>query len=167
MRIARILLSLLASATVLPMLQAQQEPAGNQQTIEANFKAYIELLRKDIKKDKVAILSELMDLTPDEASKFWPIYNAYDKELTKLGDERLALFRMYVDNYESLTDKQATTIVNGLMDVQGRRTALQRRYFQTMSQALSPKLAARFVQIEHQLLLVLDLQIAASLPVVD
>ena len=108
-----------------------------------------------------------MDLTPEEASRFWPIYSAYGKGLAKLGDERIAFFRMYVDNYDSLTDQQATSIVNGLLDVQARRGALQKKYFQQMSQALTPKLAARFVQVEHQLLLVLDLQLAASLPVVE
>jgi hypothetical protein len=74
---------------------------------------------------------------------------------------------MYVENYATLTDQQASTIVNGLLDAQARRNALQKKYFGQVSQALNPKLAARFLQIEHQLLLVLDLQVAASLPVVD
>ena len=163
----RMLLSRLAAVLLaVPALWAQA-PAGAEENKETNFKAYVELMRKDIKTEKVAIMTELMSLDPAESAKFWPVYNAYDKELTRLGDERLALFRMYIENYSNLTDQQATTIVNGLMDVQAKRNVLQKKYFQQMSQALSPKLAARFVQIEHQLLLVLDLQVAASLPVVD
>ncbi len=155
---------------LLPSLlfaQSADDEINPQDPQEANVKAYIDLLRKDIKKDKVGILTEMMDFTPDEASRFWPVYNAYDKELTKLGDERIALIRMYADNYGDLTDTQATTIVNGLLDVSAKRNALQKKYFQQISQALNPKLAARFIQVEHQILLVLDLQVASSLPVVE
>ena len=145
---------------------AQQPPSADENR-EANIKEYVDLLRKDIKKEKVAILTELMDLGPDDAAKFWPIYNDYDKELTKLADERLSFIRMYADNAGSLTDQKATQIVNGLLDVQGRRNALHRKYFQRMSQSLTAKQAARFLQVEHQLLLLLDLQIAANLPIVE
>ena len=71
-------------------LSVAQTPPTPQQTQEANLKAYINLLRQDLKKDKVTILTELMDLDPQEAAKFWPIYNEYDVALTKLADERLA-----------------------------------------------------------------------------
>ena len=45
--------------------------------------------------------------------------------------------------------------------------ALKKTYFQKFSKALTPKLAARFFQIENQLLDVIDLQIASSLPVIQ
>ena len=166
MRMHRPGIALSALLLAVPALWAQPV-LSLEQTKETNFKAYIELLRKDIKTDKVAVITEIMALSPEEAAKFWPIYGAYDKELTKLGDERLALFRTYAENYSALTDEQATSIVNGLLDAQVRRNALQRKYFKQVSQALSPKMAARFIQIEHQLLLILDMQVAASLPLVD
>ena len=134
---------------------------------EENLRTYVDLLRKDIKKDKVSILTEMMDLSPDEASKFWPVYKQYDQELTKLGDERIAFIRMYAENYGSLTDQKVTQIANGLLDVEGRRNALKKKYFQKMSQVLNPKQATKFLQIEHQILLLLDLQVAASLPIVE
>ena len=107
---------LLSLALLAAPVLCAQPPLGPDETKETNVKAYVDLLRKDIKTEKVAILTEMLALDPEEASKFWPIYHAYDKELTKLGDERLALFRMYIENYSNLTDQQATTIVNGLMD---------------------------------------------------
>ena len=144
-----------------------QEPPSAEQNREANIKEYVDLLRKDIKKEKVGILTEMMDLSPEDASKFWPVYNEYDKELTKLADERIMFLRMYGENYDTLTDEKVTQIANGLLDVQARRNALEKKYFQRMSGSLNPKLAARFLQVEHQMLLILDLQISASLPVVE
>ena len=138
-----------------------------QQTREANLKAYIGMMRKDLKKDKVSILTELMDLSPDQAAKFWPIYNEYDKTLTKLADERIAFIRLYADSYASLSNEMATKIAMGMMDVEARRVDLRKQYFQRISQALSAKDAARWLQIEAQIEKVLDLQILASLPIVD
>jgi hypothetical protein len=153
-------------AILVSSLALAQSPSP-EETKEANLKAYVDLLRKDVKKDKVAILTELMQLSPDEAAKFWPVYNEYDKALTKLGDERIAFIRMYAENETTLTDQKATQIVTGLLDIEGRRNQLKREYLKRMSHALSGKLAARFLQIESQLERVVDLQVAASLPIVE
>jgi hypothetical protein len=144
-----------------------QQAVTPEESKDANIKAYVDLLRKDIKQEKVAILTELMGLGPDEAAKFWPVYKQYDAELTKLADERIAFLRMYAENYSAMTDQKVTEIANGLLDVQARRNALEKKYFQKMSQTVGAKLAGRFLQVEHQLLLVLDLQIASSLPIVE
>lgn len=69
-----------------PLAVAQTPPPTPQQTHEANLQAYIGMLRQDLKKDKVSILTQLMDLGPDQAAKFWPVYNDYDKDLTRLAD---------------------------------------------------------------------------------
>ena len=138
-----------------------------QQTHEANIKAYIGMMRKDLKKDKVSVITELMDLGPEEAAKFWPVYNEYDKALTKLGDEKIAFIRMYADNYEALTQEMATKITMGMIDVQGRRLELQKQYFQRFSNALTPKDAARWLQVESQIEKLVDLQILANLPIVE
>jgi hypothetical protein len=145
---------------------AQQNMTPNDNR-EANFKAYVELLRKDLRKEKVSILTEMMEFSPEEAAKFWPLYNTYDKELTKLADERIALIRMYSDNYTSLSDDMTNKIANGAMDLEIRRINLRRQYYQEMSKALSVRLAARFLQIETQIEKIVDLQVAASLPVVE
>jgi hypothetical protein len=161
-----ILSCLCLMATVGLPVQAQVPPTA-EETKEANLKTYVNLLRKDLKRDKVAILTELMELRPEQAAKFWPVYNEYDKGLTKLADERIALIRMYAENYGSLTDQKVTHIATGLLDLEGRRNQLKKQYFQRMSQAVSPKLAARFLQIENQIEEIIDLQIAASLPIVE
>jgi hypothetical protein len=152
-----------ALASTLAVAQAPT-PA---QTKEGNLKAYISMMRQDLKKDKVSILTELMNLGPDQAAKFWPVYNEYDKSLTKLGDERIAFIRMYADNYTSMTDAKATELAMGMMDVQARRLDLQKTYFQRLSQTLSAKDAARWLQIESQIEKLVDLQILASLPIVE
>ena len=52
------------------------------------------------------------------------------------------------------------------LELESRRTALKEKYYTRLKSALSPKTAARFLQVENQLLMIIDLQIAASLPIV-
>jgi hypothetical protein len=66
-----------------------------------------------------------------------------------------------------MTDDVADRLARGALDLEGRRHALKMKYYDRFKSALSPKTAARFLQVENQILLLLDLQIAASLPVVQ
>ena len=136
-------------------------------TREANLRAYVELLRSDIRSQKVALITELMDFTEADDAKFWPVYREYETELTKINDDRLALINEYAANYQTLTDDAADRLARGALDVEGRRHALRVRYYDRFKSVLSPKAAARFLQVENQMLLILDLQIAASLPIVQ
>jgi hypothetical protein len=157
----------LAFFVVACPLAPGQAPPTPADTREANLKAYVDMLRGDLKKNKVSILTELMALGPEQAAKFWPVYNDYDKSLVKLADERIAFIRMYAENYSALSQETATQIAMGMIDVQARRLDLQKQYFERFSQILSPKDAARWLQIEAQIEKLVDLQILASLPIVE
>ena len=131
-----------------------------------NLRAYVELLRSDVRGQKVAILTEMMEFTEQEDAKFWPIYREYDVELSKINDDRITLIQEYAKNYEEMTDTVADRLARGALDLEGRRNALKLKYYDRLKSALSAKTAARFLQVENQLLMILDLQISAALPVV-
>jgi len=128
---------------------------------------YIELLRQDIKKEKVGIITEVMDFTEEQAGIFWPIYREYDLELTKIGDERLAMIKDYAEHYQTLTDEKAKELVEKAFQLQQKRIKLRRAYFKKMDKVLPSKVVAKFFQLEQQIILLLDLQIASELPLID
>jgi hypothetical protein len=107
-----------------------------------------------------------MALTEAEDAAFWPIYKAYDTELAALHEERAANVGEYAASYGSLTDSQADALGKKAIDVNRRRTALLESCYGRIKTAVSPRVALRFLQVEHQLQLLADLQIASSLPVV-
>jgi hypothetical protein len=141
-----------------------QSPAPQADT-SLNLSAYAELLRADLRTQKVAILTEVMGFTEAEDAAFWPIYRDYDVEMSKLGDERLAMIRDYASRFSSLTEADATTLATRALDLENRRHAAKAKCYERVKGALSPRTALRFLQVEHQLQLLIDLQIAASLPV--
>jgi len=138
-----------------------------EETREANLRAYADLLRSDVRAQKSAILTELMEFSESEEAKFWPVYREYETALAKINDDRLALINEYAAHYATLTDTVADRLARGALDVEARRQDLKRRYYERFASVLSPKTAARFLQVENQILLLLDLQIAASLPLVQ
>ena len=134
---------------------------------EQNLKAYVELLRSDLRTQKVAVITEVMNFTDAEDQAFWPIYRQYETELARLNDERLQNIETYAKNYTNLSDAVANDLVTKALDLEARRAALKQKLFLQLKGAMSPKTAARAMQVESQILLLLDLQVAASLPIAE
>jgi len=130
-----------------------------------NKDAYLKLLRKDVRSQKSAVMSEVMQLDPDEAAKFWPIYRDYDAELTKVNDLRVANIKEYADSYNQLTDTKADELIRNALAYQKQRAELLAKYYERMKQEMGALTATRFVQVEYPLLLIMDLQIASALPI--
>jgi hypothetical protein len=161
MRYLAVTLALLAAAGT----GASTQSSAERENKSLNLSAYAELLRSDIRAQKVAILTEVMGFTEAEDAAFWPIYRAYDLEMSRLGDDRLAMIREYAAGYAALTEPAAAALAARALDLETRRSAARARCFEQVKNALSARTALRFLQVEHQLQLLIDLQIASSLPV--
>lgn len=159
--IATVVLLMASGAAV----QVQSPQTNERDARTLNLSAYAELLRSDVRAQKVAIITEVMGFTEAEDAAFWPIYREYDLEMAKLGDERMALIADYANQYSRLTDAMADTLALRALDLEARRQAARKNCYERVKGALSPRTAMRFLQVEHQLQLLIDLQIAASLPV--
>jgi hypothetical protein len=136
-------------------------------TQETNIRAYVELLRADVKTKKTAIYTELMQFNDQQAAKFWPIYNEYDLELNKLNDQKLEGIKEYARTYTSMTDDKANELATLALELENKRIALKTKYYDKIREQLGGIVAARFLQVENQILMVIDLQIASSLPIVQ
>jgi len=132
-----------------------------------NIEEYINLLREDVSAEKAKILGAVMQFDAEDAAKFWPIYRDYDSELKKLNDQRVANILEYSRSYNAMTDEKADQLIKNAMAYQKQRDELLGKYYERIKQALGAVTAARFVQVEHQLLTIIDLRIASSLPVVS
>jgi len=141
-------------------------PATVASAQDKNIQEYIELLRSNVRQEKAQIMGAVMQLDVDQAAKFWPIYSEYDAELTKLNNLRVANIEEYARNYEQMTDAKADELVQKALDFRKQRSELLAKYYGRVKASLGAIEAARFLQIEDQLLLIIDLQITSALPVV-
>ena len=139
---------------------------GITSVIAQDINSYIELLRSDVKTEKKALITEVMQFSEEDASKFWPIYKEYEFELDKLGDKRIAFIKEYAENYQKMTDVKADEIMESAFNYQEERLDLKRDLYKKLKEKLSPSQAAKFIQLEHQIQLIVDLKINAELPLI-
>ena len=134
---------------------------------DMNLRAYIELLRTDVRKSKSQVMGDVMQLDTDESTKFWPVYKEFEAEYAGLGDKIVALVKNYADHYDAMTDAVADQLASQVLAIEQERNALKKKYYERMKGAVGAITATRFLQVENQLERLIDLQIAAELPVVS
>ena len=149
--LSRIIFSILISGTLAFAQESEKTP--------------LDLMRQDLKAIKMEILKKEMNFSETDAEKFWPIYEDYSRELTKIGDRELNLISQYVKFYENMTDPIAKTVYEESIKIKQARLDLEKKYFDKVSKALSPKIAAKFNQIEGMITQMIRLQIYSELPV--
>lgn len=158
---------LLASVPMFAQAAAPQSVPGAGAPPTTASDQDIQMLREDIRAHKKQLTAANMTLTADEATKFWPIYDQYVVETTKVGDARLALIKDYAANYNTLTDAQAQDHMKRSASIDQQLIALRSQYVPIFEKVISPKKTALWYQIDRRLDLLINLQLAASIPVVD
>ncbi len=133
-----------------------------------DLRACLEMFRSDANAAKIRTINEVMKLTGPEAEKFWPVYRKYEKELAAVGDRKVALIREFAPLLfgGKLDDKKADELAARWLKNTQERLDLWKKYHARISKAVSPIRAAQFLQVEHQMALLIDLNIAAEMPAV-
>jgi hypothetical protein len=128
---------------------------------------YIELLRSDIRTEKIAIITEVMQLEGEQSEAFWAVYKEYDHAMSKINDIRVAMIKDYAENFDKITDEKALEIAATWFEFQENRMALRKEYFKEFQEVLPAAAAAKFLQLDHQISLLIDLQVAAAIPLIQ
>jgi hypothetical protein len=150
----RILIALLLVAFASPL-------------VAQNMDDYVELLRSDIKTERKAIITEVMQFTEEESGIFWPIYREYELEMDKLTDRSLALIKEYAEHWEMMTDEVADDLYKRVFKLRKDETSTDEKYYKKFRKEISAISAVKFMQVNRQIDLLIDLQIAASLPLIE
>jgi hypothetical protein len=124
----------------------------------------IQLLRKDIRSEKKQLIAANLSLTATEATKFWPIYDQYQAEYTKIGDSKLALIKEYTQNFDTATNEQALDYLKRSEEISESVIQLRNRYVPLVNQVLAGKKTATFFQLERRIELLMDVEVASLLP---
>lgn len=131
-------------------------------------RAYLEVLRSDLNTGKIRALNEVLKLTAAEADIFWPIYRSYEHELAAVGDRKLALIGEFMrcQKAGTLTAENSKEMAAQWLQNSQDRLDLWKKYSQQIGDAVSPIRAAQFLQVENQMAIFVDLNIASAMPVV-
>ena len=87
--------------------------------------------------------------------------------MRKLFDRKFEVLKEYAANYDTITDEQADTYIQGRAAVEESILQLRLKYIPIFRKVLSGKTAALFTQIDWRLGLVIDLQLASQVPIIE
>ena len=85
----------------------------------------------------------------------------------KINDDKLLVIKDYAANFQNLIDYQAETLVNQWAQVDQSAVQLRTKYIPMIQKVLPGKKAALFFQLERRLGVLLDLQLASEIPLVE
>jgi Spy/CpxP family protein refolding chaperone len=135
--------------------RAQDKPAASRTSAE-----WLAMIQADRK----AVVANAMNLTPEQAKKFWPLYEAFQREMAV---PRSALTRALNDfvaaNYKP-TDANAKRLTLEVLASQKEQTRLRDKHFRKMLSALPPHLVARYMQVENKIEAVVAIEEAREIP---
>lgn len=137
---------------------------GQTATADKTTKDYVDLLRKDLRREKSAVVDQAMGLDSGQKAKFYPIYEKYEKDLSLIWDKRMANIKKYAENYPNVSDAVADELVASAQSAQSERSALMKKYHGQIKSALGSKVAARFLQVESAISNLIDLQLTSEIP---
>lgn len=127
----------------------------------------LELLKKDLNKEKRSLLAEAMDIKEENKTVFWEIYGEYETASNVLIDRRAGNIQRFADNYDNLTEEIANEIASSYLDGKTQQLKIQKSTYKKMKKAIGAVQAARFTQIMHQVQLLIDVQIASEVPLIE
>lgn len=155
----RAALLILATTLVLPALAAEDKSTASSD---------MEILREKIYADKKLLVAENMELTEEEAKKFWPIYEAYQEDLHKINERMAKVINEYALAYNkgAVLDKTARKLMDEAIDIDLDEAKLKKSYVPKLSKVLSGVKVARYLQIENKIRAIVRYELAAAIPLV-
>jgi hypothetical protein len=139
------------------------EPPATGQAEEAS----LEVLLNSIRANRKAMVAVNMNLTDEEAAKFWPVYDRYQKEISANGDRALAVIQDYAASFKDASDEKAKKLLEDYLAAEADRVQVKRTYIPEFSAILPGRKLARLYQIENKMDAVIRYDLASTIPVID
>jgi Spy/CpxP family protein refolding chaperone len=157
---------LVVSMSALSWASARQTAPAQATPSQATIDEVLKAMRADMQGTRADIMAKNLSLTAAQAAKFWPMFEAYQKEQNVIMDEQLKGIQKYVESYNTLDDAAALALMTAHFDRDARMNALRQRFLKEFQTVLPVKLAARAMQVDRRLSLVTQLEIAARIPLI-
>ena len=140
-------------------------PAMAQTTGTANM----EILRQKIKADKKLVVAENLKLTDAEGTAFWPVYDAYQKDLQQINQRLGAVIVSYADAYNKgpVANDVAKKLLDEALAVDDAEAKLKGSYVPKILATLPATKAARYIQIESKIRAAIRYELADGIPLVN
>jgi Spy/CpxP family protein refolding chaperone len=126
----------------------------------------LQALRAAVKADKKAYVASVLALTPAEAKKFWPAYDAYQRALDMTGREKNMTIIEVVGQDKPVSDLYAKQIAKEIMLADDTEAKARKTLYNRVMKALPPKKAVRYLQLEGKIRAAQAYEVAETIPLI-
>jgi Spy/CpxP family protein refolding chaperone len=133
-------------------------------TAPTSIEEVLRAVRSDLQGERADILAKNVTLTSEQAAKFWPLFEAYQKEQNVIMDEQLRGIQRFIESFDTLDDAAALGLINAHFDRDARMTALRQKWLAEFQKTLNTKLAVRVMQIDRRLSLAHQIMFTSKIP---
>ena len=158
-------LPILLAATLLTPIGSSGEPATHQSATPTPEQV-VEQFRTDLQAKRADVMAKGMTLTADQAAKFWPLFDTYQKEQNVIVDGQVKATQQYAASYETLSDADALKYVNALLERDAKMHDLRVKWLAKFQTVVPAKIAARAIQLDRRLGQVTQVNISSQIPLV-
>ena len=131
------------------------------------FNDYLEVSRQVLKTEKKALIAEVMQLTDEESTVFWPIYNEYEAKKYEVNTVYFRLVQDYADNFENMKGEKATEIYKQVLDIEMQLIKLEKSYAKKFAKVITPQKTFRYLQAENKIKAMIDAEMALQIPLLE
>jgi Skp family chaperone for outer membrane proteins len=127
-----------------------------------------QILRDKIKADKKLVVAANMELTESEAKGFWPVYDAYQKDLEAINKRMVAMIKSYADAYntKSMDNEKAKKLTSDFLAIQADEVKHMQSYVPKLNKVLPATKVARYLQIENKIRTIIKNELVDQVPLV-
>ena len=143
-----------------PVSQISKAPALTDDQIVAQF-------RTDMMSKRADIMAKGLTLTAEQASKFWPLFEGYQKEQDVIVNEQINATKAYAEHFQNLSDADALAYVKSLLDRDRKMLDLRAKWLEKFQKVVPAKIAARAIQLDRRLSNVAQIQLSQQIPLVN
>ena len=150
------------SFAVIVLMFVAGVPLSQAQSNEAS----IRLTRSAVQAERQALIATNLGLTENEKATFWQLYDDYRKAVDAIAEDKVELFEKFFASYETLTDAEASALLEESFRIKQRYLEVQREHAKKMRRSLPGKTVARFFQIENKMDVIVDYELSGEFPLI-
>jgi hypothetical protein len=123
--------------------------------------------RQFMAEERATQMPEELALTSAEADAFWPVYDAYREEIEALNDEYAALLQSFVEGFDSMTDADASDMLDEYFVIESGLVYVRQRYAQAFLDVIPARKLVRLYQMENKIDAMAQLPLIIDVPLLQ
>jgi len=92
-----------------------------------------------IRSMRIAIYSDVLKLTPQEAKLFWPVFEEYQKKLKDIQSQEKKERNEAAKNFNDMSDPEAAALLNKMLDYEQKQLDLKKQYIEEFKKVIPVK----------------------------